>query len=365
MLKVIISGGGTGGHIFPAIAVAKALQRKRKDVEILFVGAIGKMEMEKVPAAGFEIIGLPVSGFKRSFSIDNLRFPFRLLKSQLMAFRLIRRFRPDAAVGVGGFASGPLLFAASMRNVPCLIQEPNSYPGVTNRILGRLVSRICVAYPGMEKYFRAEKIKLTGNPVRKELKPRVGAREEGVSFFSIPAGKKVVFVTGGSLGAKSINLAIKSLLNTFASGDVYLIWQTGKPFEQEALDAFSATIGISGKVVAFMDRMDLAYAVADLVISRAGAGAVAEICLSGVASILVPYPHAAEDHQTANAKALSDREAAVLLPDAEVQAKLGDSISGLLADPGRMKRIASNAKELSIEDADERIADELIAMIEK
>ncbi|MEM9024370.1 MAG: undecaprenyldiphospho-muramoylpentapeptide beta-N-acetylglucosaminyltransferase, partial [Bacteroidota bacterium] len=299
--KVIISGGGTGGHIFPAIAIANALKTMNSATDILFVGANGRMEMEKVPAAGYPIEGLWISGLQRSLTLKNLSFPLKLISSIWKSRGILKKFRPDVVVGVGGYASGPLLRAATGARIPTLIQEQNSFPGITNKWLGHKVSRICVAYDGMEKFFPKDKLILTGNPVRKEVVSLEGKRARALEHFGLRDDRPIILVVGGSLGARSINLAIRDGLDRITEQGVQLIWQTGKPFFEEAQLAVRDRDGHGIKAYDFITKMDLAYAAADLVISRAGAIAVSELCLTAKPCILVPYPYAAEDHQTKNA----------------------------------------------------------------
>ncbi|HRH01560.1 MAG TPA: undecaprenyldiphospho-muramoylpentapeptide beta-N-acetylglucosaminyltransferase [Bacteroidia bacterium] len=362
MLKVIISGGGTGGHIFPAIAIANALKEKYNQVEILFVGAEGKMEMEKVPAAGYKIVGLNISGLQRKSILKNISFPFKLFTSVRKSKALIREFKPNVVVGVGGFASGPLLYAATKMGIPALIQEQNSYPGITNKFLAKKAKRICVAYDGMEKYFPKEKIILTGNPVRQDIKNLAGKKERGLEFFGLDASKKTVLVIGGSLGARSINEAIKNCLPEFEKKNIQLIWQTGKPFKAIAEKAVDDYAGSVIRVHDFISKMDYAYAVADVVVSRAGASSVSELCVVDKAAILVPYPLAAEDHQTSNAQALVTHHAAILIKDAEVGEKLSNTLFDLLANDEKRMKLEENILKLAFRDAAEVIASEVASI---
>lgn len=362
MLKVIISGGGTGGHIFPAIAIANALKEKYNRVEILFVGAEGKMEMEKVPAAGYKIVGLNISGLQRKSILKNLSFPFKLFSSVRKSKAIIREFKPNVVVGVGGFASGPLLYAATKMGIPALIQEQNSYPGITNKFLAKKAKRICVAYDGMEKYFPKEKIILTGNPVRQDIKNLAGKRERGMEFFGLEASKKTVLVIGGSLGARSINEAIKSFLPEFEKNKVQLIWQTGTTFKAVADKAATDYTNCTIRVHDFISKMDYAYAVADVVVSRAGASSVSELCVVDKAAILIPYPFAAEDHQTSNAQALVTHHAAILIKDADVSEKLPSTLFDLLANDDKRKKLEENILKLAFRDAAEVIASEVASI---
>jgi UDP-N-acetylglucosamine--N-acetylmuramyl-(pentapeptide) pyrophosphoryl-undecaprenol N-acetylglucosamine transferase len=359
LLKVIISGGGTGGHIFPAIAIANALKAKYNQVEILFVGALGKMEMEKVPAAGYKIEGLNITGIQRSLSLSNLAFPFKLLQSINRSRKIIKSFKPDVVVGVGGFASGPLLYAASQLKIPALIQEQNSYPGITNKLLAKRVQTICVAYDHMENYFPKEKIKLTGNPVRNDILNLSGKRERALEYFNLKDGLKTVFVTGGSLGSKTINESILKSIDALATNNIQLIWQTGKNFIGTAQEALKKHDGKGLYAFDFISKMDYAYAVADLVVSRAGASSVSELSLVNKAAILIPYPLAAEDHQTKNAMALVNYNAAVLLKDEEAKEKLCGLVLELIKNEERRQKLENNITRLAIKDSAEVIAAEV------
>ncbi|MBL7963090.1 MAG: undecaprenyldiphospho-muramoylpentapeptide beta-N-acetylglucosaminyltransferase [Flavobacteriales bacterium] len=361
-LRVMIAGGGTGGHIFPAIAIAHAVREQRSDAEFLFVGAEGKMEMEKVPAAGFRIEALPIRGFQRGAMLKNLGLPWRLVRSLLRARQLLRVFKPDVVVGVGGYASGPLLAAAQRAGVPTLIQEQNSHAGMTNRHLGKRASVICVAYAGMERYFPKERLLLTGNPVRQEVVRLAGKQPRGMEHFGLREGAPIVFVTGGSLGARGINLGIEAALPQLKKRGVQVIWQTGLPFEQRAREAVQRLAYADCHVHPFVARMDLAYAVADLVVARAGAISVSELALVKLPSILVPLPTAAEDHQTRNARALTDRGAAVLVPDATTTTDLGPAILHLLDDADQRERLRSAIGAMGAENAAAAIASEVIRL---
>jgi UDP-N-acetylglucosamine--N-acetylmuramyl-(pentapeptide) pyrophosphoryl-undecaprenol N-acetylglucosamine transferase len=365
LLKIIISGGGTGGHIFPALAIANAIKELRPDTDFLFVGANGRMEMEKVPAAGFNIKGLDIAGINRSSILKNISFPYKLWKSLNDAKQIVKLFKPDIAIGVGGYASGPLLWAAQKQKIPTVIQEQNSYPGITNKLLSKKVKQIFVAYSGLEKYFPKEKIKLTGNPVRADILNLEGKREKGIVCFNLDKNKKTVFVTGGSLGARKINQSIKNCLQLFRENNVQLIWQTGKLFFSEATQA-AKEIGYDGvQVFEFVKEMDLAYAVADVVVSRAGAGAISELCIVGKASILVPLPTAAEDHQTHNAMSLVDKNAALLVRDSAAIEQLPKSIFELLNNSQKQNEIETNAKQLGLPNSAKIIADDIIKLIVK
>lgn len=362
-LNVIISGGGTGGHIFPAIAIANALKNRVPDVNILFIGAKGKMEMEKVPAAGYPIEGLWISGLQRKLTLKNLTFPLKVISSMIKARKIIRRFKPDVVIGVGGFASGPTLKVASSRGIPTLIQEQNSFPGITNKLLAKKVNRICVAYEGMEKYFPKEKIVLTGNPIRKEMVEIQGKKEEALKLFNLSAEKPVVLVIGGSQGALSINKSIHAQLNLFVENGIQLIWQTGKYYFNSAENAVKDFQSLGIRAVAFIDRMDYAYSLATAIISRAGAIAISEICAVGKPAIFVPLPSAAEDHQTKNAQALVDKNAALLIKDHEANNLLVNSVIKLIQDKEKQIELSQNLVTLAKKDADEKIADEILALV--
>jgi UDP-N-acetylglucosamine--N-acetylmuramyl-(pentapeptide) pyrophosphoryl-undecaprenol N-acetylglucosamine transferase len=358
--RFIISGGGTGGHIFPAIAIANALKRLRPDAEILFVGALGKMEMEKVPAAGYRIIGLNISGIERSLSPKNLLFPFKLGGSLLQSVRILREFKPDAVIGVGGFASGPVMLAASLRGIPTLIQEQNSYAGITNKVLGKRAKRICVAYPDMERFFPSDRIVLTGNPVRQDILSMEGKREAGQKTFNLDPAKKTLLVIGGSLGARSINLSVEAHIEAFIKADVQVVWQTGKLFIEQALKAVETKGAENFRVQPFITTMDQAYAVADVVLSRAGASSISELCIVGKPSVLVPFPFAAEDHQTKNAMALVKRNAAILVPDSKAKDEACQQALALLDDDARRNELSANIRELALPNADTDIAEEVL-----
>ena len=358
----MISGGGTGGHIFPAIAIANAIKEREPGTIFQFVGAEGRMEMEKVPAAGYPIEGLPIRGFQRDALWKNASLPWRLLKSMVKARQLVRTFKPDVALGVGGYASGPLLAAAQRMGVPTIIQEQNSHAGATNRMLARRVDRICVAYEGMEKYFPGEKILLTGNPVRQEVVRLAGKRPRGLEHFELADGLPIVFVTGGSLGARGINKGIEAALPDLKQAGVQLIWQTGTPYFEQAQEAANAINYAACTVLEFVARMDPAYAVADLVVSRAGAISVSELSLVQLPAILVPLPTAAEDHQTRNARALTNRGAAVLVRDDRATAELGREILRLVNDAPERERLRIAISAMSTTNAAEAIAVEVIRL---
>ena len=375
MTKIIISGGGTGGHVFPAIAIANAIKAKRPDADILFIGARGKLEMEKVPAAGYRIEGLDIAGFQRRLSVKNLSFPFKLIRSMIRARKLVSGFSPDMVIGVGGYASGPVLRTAISMHIPALIQEQNSYPGVTNRLLSGKVQKICVAYEGMEKYFPKDKLVLTGNPIRQDLegmkeRRNEGMKErrnEGVKVFGLSEGKTTVLVLGGSLGAGTINKSVMQCLTGKKPGDkVQWLWQCGR-YYFESLDAELRVSSILPHkdihLHAFIDRMDLAYAAADIVISRAGAIAISELCAASKPVILVPSPNVAEDHQTKNAMALSLRTAALMLKDSEAVVNLPGMLESLIQDGRMQDELKRNISAMAVTDAAEKIAAEALGLI--
>jgi UDP-N-acetylglucosamine--N-acetylmuramyl-(pentapeptide) pyrophosphoryl-undecaprenol N-acetylglucosamine transferase len=360
-LRVIIAGGGTGGHIFPAIAVGHALQRLAPGTQLLFVGAKNKMEMEKVPQEGFEIIGLDIAGFNRSNIFKNITLPLKIFKSRMQASSIIKKFNPNAVVGVGGYASFPMLNAAQSVGVPTLIQEQNSYAGKTNKILSRRARAVCVAYQNMEQFFPKDKIIVTGNPVRKKISDMGRTTEEGKAWFGLEAGIKTVLIIGGSLGAKSINECIDAQLDELLKEDVQVIWQTGKPYYEQARNR-AMQYADKVKVFDFISDMDYAYAAADVVISRAGALAIAELCIAGNPVVFVPYPFAAEDHQTSNAAALVNSDAAVMVRDNMVKTDLLKQLRTLLNDKSLRETMSHNLMSMAIKDADERIANKVIAI---
>ena len=363
-LRVIISGGGTGGHIFPALSIANRLKEINPDTEILFVGAEGRMEMEKVPAAGYRIIGLPVAGLQRKLTLSNLGLPFKIIKSLGMAGKILDEFRPDIAVGVGGYASAPLLWCASRKKIPTLIQEQNGFAGLTNKILGKRVGKICVAYEGMEKFFPAGKIVMTGNPIRSEIIPATQAmKEEAVRYYGLDPEKKHIFIVGGSLGSRTLNESVKKWIKDGCQGgeDVEVLWQCGK-YYKESVDKFAAEAGDKMRFIHYSDfirRMDLAYAMADVVISRSGASSVSELCAAGKAVIFVPSPNVAEDHQTHNAMALVKKDAAMIVTDAEAPEKLMKTACWLLEDGTKRKMMEKNISALARRDAADRIVSEI------
>ena len=361
--RIIIAGGGTGGHIFPAIAIANALRRKDPTVSILFVGAKGKMEMEKVPQAGYEIIGLDIAGFNRSSLLKNLTLPFKILKSMGQASKVMNDFNPDVVVGVGGYASFPMLRIAQKIGIPTIIQEQNSYAGKTNKLLGKKAMKICVAYDGMEKFFPAHKIKKTGNPVRETIENITVSRTEGLKHFSLEEDKKTLLVIGGSLGAKSVNEAIEKHIDKLLKNNIQLIWQTGKNFVHKAAE--QAVDHRSVWVNDFISQMEYAYAAADLVVSRAGALAIAELCVVKKPVLFVPYPHAAEDHQTVNALSLVNQNAALMVPDGEALDKVVPMVIELAKDEARQMELKENISKMAMLKADELIADEVLSLIKK
>ena len=363
--RVIISGGGTGGHIFPAISVANALRRIDPGIEILFVGAEGRMEMEKIPAAGYKIIGLPVAGLQRSLTLRNFVVLFKLLKSLKKAKKVIREFQPDVVVGVGGYASGPVLRQAGRMGIPTLIQEQNSYAGVTNKLLAKRASVICVAYDGMDKYFPAEKIIKTGNPVRQSFDNLKSLKDEALKTFNLNKKFPVILVLGGSLGAGSINNSLSENIGLIKDSDCQWLWQTGKYYFENVQALVSLSFSENISVHGFINRMDLAYAAADIIVSRAGAGTISELCLVGKPVILIPSPNVAEDHQTKNAKALSDREAAVLVPDGEAVKTLVCTAIKLVADKKKREILSSNILKIADREADIRIAEEVLKLAER
>lgn len=356
--RIIIAGGGTGGHIFPAIAIAGALKQLQPDIELLFVGARGKMEMEKVPQAGYEIRGITIAGLNRSSLIKNISLPFKLVRSFLQVGRILKDFKPDAVVGVGGYSSFPVLRSAQARGIPTFIHESNSFAGKSNILLGRKASRIFVASEGMEKFFPADRIVITGNPVRENIVRSRVTREEGIRFFGLDPARPTIFSTGGSLGAKGINEAIAAQLDAFGNENTQLIWQTGKPFASQAKTLSSGKTNIwTGD---FVSRMEYAFAAADVVISRSGAMSIAELCVAGKAVVFVPFPFAAEDHQTVNARHLVDRNAGLLIKDAEAKNTLVRTALDLSKDKTRLETLRTNISRLAITDAADRIAREII-----
>ncbi len=362
---MIISGGGTGGHIYPAIAIANAFKSRFPEAEILFVGAKGKMEMEKVPQAGYKIEGLWISGLQRRLTLDNLSFPFKVISSLLKSRKIVRQVKPHVVVGVGGYASGPLLRVASKKGVPALLQEQNSYAGLTNKILAGKVKKICVAYPNMDKFFPAEKVKLTGNPVRKDITDLSDKKDQALSHFGFAKDAPVLMILGGSLGARTLNDAMVLGLQTLIDSGVQVIWQCGKFYYEEMKAKLQATANHENiKLFQFLKEMDLAYAAADVVISRAGALSVSELSIAGKPTVFVPSPNVAEDHQTKNAKAMVDNNAAILVKDADAREVLIKSALELLENTDRQAELSKNILALAKPNAAEEIVDEIVGLIE-
>lgn len=375
-LRVIISGGGTGGHIFPALSIAGKLKELNPETEIMFVGAEGRMEMEKVPAAGYKIVGLQVSGLKRSLSLSNLALPFKYIKGIRKASKLLDEFRPDIAVGVGGYCSAPLLWAAQMKGIPTLIQEQNGFAGLSNKILGKRAGKICVAYENMERFFPADRIVLSGNPIRSEMAPATEeSRREGCEYYGLDSNRRQLLVVGGSLGCRTLNSSMQNWIEAGCPGgeNVEVLWQCGKYYKKtidEWMEAARAS-GKGGETLAhihhtdFIGRMDLAYAVADVVVSRSGASSISEICACHKAAVLVPSPNVTEDHQTHNAMALVRKDAGILVKDAEAPEKLMARVCELLADEGQIKTMEENVGKLAKADAAMTIATEIYGLVER
>lgn len=367
-LRVIISGGGTGGHIFPALSIANKLKEVCPDTEILFVGAEGRMEMGKVPAAGYKIIGLPVAGLQRKLALSNFALPFKVIKSISMAKKILKEFKPDIAVGVGGYASAPLLWAAGRLGIPTLIQEQNGFAGLTNKIVGKKARKICVAYENMERFFPADRIVITGNPIRKEIVPATEQmKQEAMEFYGLDPRKKHIFVVGGSLGSGTLNNSMKKWISDGCpgGGNVEVIWQCGK-YYKNSIDEFMSGVNAPGiRHSDFIQRMDLAYAAADVVISRSGASSVSELCAAHKAVIFVPSPNVAEDHQTHNAMALVNKYAAMIVKDAEAEEKLLSTACKLLEEPQRISLLENNIASLAKTDAAMDIVKEIYSVIEK
>ena len=361
-MRIIISGGGSGGHVYPAIAIADALKEKAVE-EILFVGASDKMEMEKVPAAGYKIEGLWISGLHRQRIWRNVSFPFKLISSLLKAKKIIEKFKPDVVVGVGGFASGPVLKMAQMKSIPTLIQEQNSYPGITNKLLAKDATKVCVAYPGMERFFDSSKLIYTGNPVRKDLINIEALKAEGIDYFDLDQNKKTVLIFGGSLGARSINDALyhnRSQMQELR--DTQFLWQVGKVYYDEFKNSELQQIP-NIKVLPFIDRMDLAYAAVDVVICRAGALTISEMCIVGKPAVFVPSPNVAEDHQSKNAQSLVENDAAWMVKDSELKEQIPQKAIELLKDIDAQKRLSVNMRNMAMPDAGNKIAEEIIKLI--
>ena len=363
-LRVIISGGGTGGHIFPAVSIANAIKALRPEAKILFVGALGRMEMQRAPAAGYEIKGLPICGFDRKNLLKNIKVLFKIWKSQRMAKQIIKEFRPQVAVGVGGYASGPTLNKAAAMGIPCLIQEQNSYAGVTNKLLAKKAEKICVAYEGMERFFPAEKIILTGNPVRQALLDTTVSREEAIKAQGLNPAQKTILLVGGSLGARTINESVLQHLDLVHTSGVQFIWQTGKYYSAEIAKRLEGMEIPNLKVTDFITDMGAAYRAADLVISRAGASSISEFCLIGKPVILVPSPNVAEDHQTKNALALSTKNAAIYVKDSEAPSTLLELAVSTVNDEAKLKSLSENILKLALPDSAKMIANEVIRLAE-
>lgn len=353
--KFIISGGGTGGHIYPAVAIANELKTRFPDAEFLFVGAKDRMEMEKVPQAGYKIKGLWISGLQRNLSLQNLAFPLKLVSSLSKSQKILKDFKPDVAIGTGGYASAPLLRMAALRGTPCLIQEQNSHAGITNKWLSSKVQKICVAYEGMEKFFPSEKIKLTGNPVRQDLLDISSKREEAIAFFNLKKEKQTLLVLGGSLGARRINELIEKSLPFFEKQNLQVIWQCGEYYEETYKSKGSENV----QVHAFLNRMDLAYAAADFIISRAGALSVSELCLVGKPVVFIPSPNVAEDHQTKNALAITEKKAALLIKECDLDANFENQFSEMIASEEMQKMLSANIKKLAKPNATKDIVEEI------
>lgn len=362
--RVIISGGGTGGHIFPAVAIANEIKRCFPQSQILFVGAEGRMEMEKVPKAGYEIKGLPIAGLQRKLTTKNLLVPFKVIASSLRARKILKDFKPDIAIGVGGYASFPTLQQAQKLNIPTLIQEQNSYPGITNRQLAKQVQKICVAYEGMEKWFPKDKIVFTGNPIRQNVINIEGKRAEAIARFGLKADKPIVLSIGGSLGARTINDSLSNNLQFFADNDVQLLWQSGKFYYNEEKANLAKVNTDNVKLMEFIYEMDLAYACADVIISRAGAISISELCCVGKPAILVPSPNVAEDHQTKNAMALVNRNAALIIKDSDSKEQLVGLVEDLLKNENKRQQLSQNIKQLGVSNADIKIVQQVIALLE-
>ena len=361
-LKVIVSGGGTGGHIFPAIAIVKLLEKKVSNIDVLFVGAKEKMEMIKIPSEGYNIEGLWISGLQRRITTDNLSFPFKLVSSLLKARKIIKRFKPDIAIGTGGYASGPLLYMAAKLKVPTIIQEQNSYPGITNKILSRTVDKVCVAYDNMERFFPKEKIVFTGNPIREDILELETKYQQGISHFKLNENKKTVLVIGGSLGSRTINQSIGKNIEFFKKNNLNLIWQTGISYQEKATEIISSISEKEINSYTFIKKMDLAYATADIIISRAGAIAISELCCVGKPTILIPSPNVSEDHQTKNAQAVVNKMAALLVKDKEADGKLVICLKEIIGDEKKQKQLSENIKKLAAINAANIIADEVIEL---
>jgi len=360
--KIILSGGGTGGHIYPAVAIANELKSRFPNAEFLFVGAKDRMEMEKVPQAGYNIKGLWISGIQRQLTLKNLMFPFKLISSLWNARKIVKSFKPDIAIGTGGFASGPLLYIAASKKIPCLIQEQNSYPGITNKLLAKKVQKICVAYDNLERFFPTDKIIKTGNPVRQDLLNIESKTVEAKDFFNLKHGKYTLLVLGGSLGARNINDLIERELDFLSTQNVQVIWQCGKLYYNQ-YKIYNNTKDI--QVYPFLNNMDFAYAAADIIISRAGASSVSELCIVGKPVIFIPSPNVAEDHQTKNALAIVNNDAAMLIKEEDLEVDFKNKFSQLMQSPEKQKHLGENIKKLALINATNQIADEVVKLLEK
>ena len=358
-LKFMLSGGGTGGHIYPAVAIANELKSRFPDAEFLFVGAEDKMEMQKVPQSGYKIEGLWIAGLQRKLTLQNAMFPFKLLSSLWKSRNLIKRFKPDVVIGTGGFASGPLLQMANTLDIPTVIQEQNSYPGITNKLLSKKANKICVAYENLDRFFPKEKMILTGNPVRQDLIDIEGKRAEALQYFKLDKKKKILLVLGGSLGARRMNQLIEKELDKFIAQDVQVIWQCGKLYFEDYKKYNQDNV----QVLAFIDRMDLVYAAADIVISRAGASSVSELCIVGKPVIFIPSPNVAEDHQTKNAQAIVDKKGALMLKESELDSQFSLVFEALLKDLGKQEQLSKYIKRLALPNATKEIVDEIVKLI--
>lgn len=360
-MRVIISGGGTGGHIFPAISIADELKQRFPDAEILFVGAEHRMEMTRVPQAGYDIKALPISGFQRKLSLENVKTLFRIFKSLRKSKEILTNFKPDIAIGVGGYASGPLLYAAQKKKIPTLIQEQNSYAGITNKILAKQATKICVAYDNMERFFPKDRIVFTGNPIRPAIQNIAATPKESYSFFGLDSSLKTIVVVGGSLGARTLNESVEAHIETIKNAGVQVVWQTGKAFYQKALQLTEHCSTI--KVYDFIQRMDYAYTVADIIVSRAGAGTISELCVVGKPCIFVPSPNVSEDHQTKNAQALVSKQAARMIPDNKAQEELFATAIDMLNDSKLMEQLSERITQLATPRAAQAIVDEITNML--
>jgi UDP-N-acetylglucosamine--N-acetylmuramyl-(pentapeptide) pyrophosphoryl-undecaprenol N-acetylglucosamine transferase len=358
-IKILMSGGGTGGHIYPAVAIANEIKRRNPDADFLFVGAKGRMEMEKVPKAGYKIKGLWITGIQRKLTLKNLSFPFKLLSSLFNAYKIVKNFKPDVVIGTGGFASGPTLYVAAQKGIPTLIQEQNSYPGITNKLLSKKAKKICVAYDGLERFFPKEKIIKTGNPVRQDLLDITTKRKEALDFFNLDRSKKTLLVIGGSLGARAINKLIATNIDWILENNIQLIWQTGKLYIDE-YQMYNKKESV--QTHAFLDKMDLSYAAADFIISRAGAGSISELCMVGKPVIFIPSPNVTEDHQTKNALAIVNKDAAILVKETELDS-FKDKFINLIKDIEKQKQLSKNIKKQELPQATKHIVDAVEELI--